>query len=121
MGYVVIANLGGMLPYPSRDECKDDLKKRRKKKCQLGRKTHLGFNKEVFDTELYAIGTALQVTREISTRWKARRVRKVVLFTDAQAALGRIQHSRVCAGQAMALRAIRLDEHLHELGLQIEY
>ena len=45
----------------------------------------------------------------------------MVPFTDAQAALARIQHSRAGAGQAMTLRAIRLDEHLHEQGLQIEY
>jgi hypothetical protein len=45
----------------------------------------------------------------------------VVIFTDAQAALARIQHNRMGAGQAMASRTIRLDEQLHELGLKVEY
>ena len=74
------------------------------------RKTHGGRNKEVYDEEIYAIGTALQVARENSTRWMARGVEKVVIFTDAQVALARIQHNRMDAGQAMASRTIRLDE-----------
>ena len=48
-------------------------------------------------------------------------MKKIVLFTDAQAALARIQHNGIGAGQAMASRVIRLDEELHELGLEVEY
>ena len=71
--------------------------------------------------EIYAIGTALQVAQEHSSRWRARGVQKVVIFTDAQAALARVQHNRIGAGQAMASRTIQLDARLHELGFKVEY
>ena len=40
------------------------------------RKTHLGYNKEIYDAELYAIGTALKVAVTHSSQWKARGIAK---------------------------------------------
>src|SRR4051812_7910203 len=64
--------------------------------------THLGTNKEVFDAELFALGTAAEIiTRSRTIKSKAR------VFSDSTTTLNRIRHNGIGPGQALAQRAIR--------------
>jgi len=66
-------------------------------------KTHMGFNQEAYDAECAAIVRALDLAAERQQRW--RRLEKVTVFTDAQAAITRMQTCEVGLGQRYALRA----------------
>jgi len=54
-----------------------------------GRKTHMGYYQEAYDAECAAIARALEVAAE---RAKRRRLGRVRIFTDAQAAITRMTH-----------------------------
>jgi len=52
------------------------------------RRVHLGRQKEVFDTEMYAMSEAMKIADEMA---KQKEVTRVTVFTDFQATLRRIQ------------------------------
>ena len=68
-----------------------------------GVKTHMGFNQEAYGAECAAIVRALDLAVERQKRW--RRLEKVTIFTDAQAAITRMQTCEVGPGQHYALQA----------------
>ena len=72
---------------------------------------YLGKNKEVFDTEIFAIGRALKVLND-----RKEENRSYVIFSDSQAALSRIQHDRTGPGQALAIDAITTARDLVDRG-----
>lgn len=61
------------------------------------RSTYLGRNKEVFDAEVFAI---LRAIRLLNERGETRR--EYTVFSDAQAAIARVQHNRWGPAQALA-------------------
>ena len=62
---------------------------------------YLGENKEVVDTEVFAIGRALR-----TLNGRGEESRSYTIFSDSQAALSRVQHDRTGPGQALAIEAI---------------
>ena len=62
---------------------------------------YLGRNKEIFDAEIFAI---LQAVRTLEERGEGSQ--QYTVFSDSQAALGRIQCDRTGAGQALAIEVI---------------
>jgi ribonuclease HI len=65
------------------------------------RRVHLGRQKEAFDAEMYAMSEALKIANEICDKEE---VRRVMVFTDSQATLRRIQSDEPGPGQVLASR-----------------
>ena len=78
---------------------------RKKGEVWKGHRVHLGYNQEAYDAECAAIVRALRVGRD---RWKQQRISKITIFTDAQAAIKRMQTLEVGPGQIYALQAQRI-------------
>jgi ribonuclease HI len=64
-----------------------------------GLKYRLGRNKEVFDAELFALLQATIIVRDEVEDMIKEEVQKIIIFTDSQAALNRIQHNGPGPGQ----------------------
>ena len=64
------------------------------------RRTHLGRQKEAFDAEMYAMSEAMKIADEMAEEKKFIRV---MVFTDSQATLRRIQSDEPGPGQVVAL------------------
>jgi len=62
--------------------------------------THLGRQKEAFDAEMYAMSEAMKIADEMAER---KEVTRVMVFTDSQATLRRIQSDEPGPGQVLAL------------------
>jgi len=65
-----------------------------------GRKVHMGYCQEAYDAECAAIVHALAVAAE---RAKCRKLGRVRIFTDAQAAIARMTHDEPGHGQTYAI------------------
>jgi len=74
----------------------------RKGRRWAGRKVHMGFFQEAYDAECAAIAHALA---EAAERAKRRKLGRVRIFTDAQAAIARMTHDEPGPGQTYALQA----------------
>ena len=74
-----------------------------------GRGTYLGTNKEVFDTEGFAILQAIRLLSELGERGQA-----YTIFSDSQAAVSRVQHSDCGPAQALARAAIDFSYKLRQ-------
>jgi len=74
----------------------------RKGRTWAGRKVHMGYFQEAYDAECVAIAPALAVASE---RAKRRKLGKVRIFTDAQAAITRMTHDEPGPGQTHAIQA----------------
>jgi len=70
-----------------------------------GQKVHLGYNQEAYDAECAAIVRALRIGRD---QRRQNRIPKITIFTDAQAAIKRMQMPEVGPGQIFALQARRI-------------
>jgi hypothetical protein len=62
-------------------------------------KYRLGRNKEVFDAELFALLRATIMIGDQVEDMISEGVQKIIIFTDSQAALNRIQHNEPGPGQ----------------------
>ena len=82
------------------------------------RKVHLGRQKEAFDAEMYAMSEAVKIANDIA---KDEEVRRVTVFTDSQATLGRIQSDEPGQGQVLALRTMIWESELLRKDIQVEY
>ena len=89
----------------------------RKGRSWAGRKTHMGYYKEAYDAECAAIERALEVAAE---RAKRRRLGRMRIFTDAQAAITRMTHDEPGPGQTYALQARKAIAALREREAAIE-
>jgi len=67
-----------------------------------GQRVHLGSSQEAYDAECAAIVRALRIGRDFR---KQQRISKITIFTDAQAAIRRMQTLEVGPGQIFALQA----------------
>ena len=74
----------------------------RKGRTWAGRKVHMGYFQEAHDAECAPIARALAVASERAKRRKLGRVR---IFTDAQAAIARMTHDEPGPGQTYAIQA----------------
>jgi ribonuclease HI len=86
-----------------------------------GLKYRIGRNKEVFDAELFAL---LRATIMISDQVKdmiSEGVQKIIIFTDSQAALNRIQHNEPGPAQTWASAIIRSTEEICKQNIQLEF
>ena len=68
---------------------------------------YLGKNKEVFDAEIYAIRQVMETLNDRNESGM-----RYTVFSDSQAAIGRIQHDRTGPGRAQAVLAIRVVEDI---------
>jgi ribonuclease HI len=85
-----------------------------------GRKLFMGRNKEVFDAELYAIWVGLASARDhLKDNWTGAKL--ITIFTDAQAALKRIQNDDPGPGQWLARRILRTERQLRQAGWTTEF
>ena len=66
-----------------------------------GVKAHMGINQEAYDAEYAATVRALDLEAERQRRW--RRLDRVTIFIDAQAAIARMKSCEVGPGQQYAL------------------
>jgi len=86
----------------------------RKGRRWAGRKVHMGHYQEAYDAECAAIARALAVA---AGRAKRRKLGRVRIFTDAQAAITRMTHDEPGPGQTYAIQArqaiaiLRKQEH----------
>jgi ribonuclease HI len=78
---------------------------RKKGEVWKGHQVHLGHNQEAYDAECAAIVRALRVGRD---RRNQQQIPKITIFTDAQAAIKRMQTLEVGPGQIYALQARRI-------------
>jgi len=88
----------------------------RKGRSWAGRKTHMGFY-QAYGAECAAIARALEVAAE---RAKRRRLGRVLIFTDAQAAITRMTHNEPGPGQTCALQVRKAIAALREREAAIE-
>jgi len=79
---------------------------------------HLCRQKEAFDAEMYAMSEAMKIVDEMAGEKK---VTKVMIFTDSQATLRRIQLDRRGPGQVLALRTMNWTDALARKNIQVEY
>jgi hypothetical protein len=77
-----------------------------------GLKYRLGRNKEVFDAELFALLRATIMIADQVEDMITEGVQKIIIFTDSQAALNRIQHNEPGPGQTWASAIIRSSEEI---------
>jgi len=82
------------------------------------RRVHLGRQKEAFDAEMYAMSEAVKIAEEIC---KEKEVRRVMIFTDSQATLRRIQSDEPGLGQVLALRTMNWESELTKKNIRAEY
>jgi len=85
------------------------------------RRSFLGTGRmEVFETELWAIGLALDVAIEKRATLPVDGVKTVAVFSDSQAAIGRAAHLELGAGQRLATRINRRARSLLAHGIATE-
>ena len=82
------------------------------------RRTHLGRQKEAFDTEMYAMSEAMKIADEKAEKEEFTRV---TVFTDSQATLKRIQSDEPGPGQVLALWTMNWVDALARKNIQVEY
>jgi ribonuclease HI len=82
------------------------------------RRVHLGRQKEAFDAELYAVSQAKKIGEEISEKEE---VRRVMVFTDTQVTLQRIQLDKPGPGQVLAFRTMRWESELLKDNIHVQY
>jgi len=82
------------------------------------RRVHLGRQKEVFDAEMYAMSEAMKIADEMA---EEKKVTRVMVFTDSQATLRRIQSDKPGPGQVLALRTMNWTDALARKNIQVEY
>ena len=75
------------------------------------RGTYLGKNKEVFDAEVFAILRAIRLLNKRNETGK-----DYMVFSDAQAAIARVQHDRCGPAQVLARAVISLTDDLYDRG-----
>jgi ribonuclease HI len=85
-----------------------------------GLKYRLGRNKEVFDAELFALLRATIMIGDQVEDMISEGVQKIIIFTDSQAALNRIQHNEPGPGQTWASAIIRSTEEICRQNIQLE-
>jgi len=73
------------------------------------RRTHLGRQKEAFDAEMYVMSEAMKIADEKAEKEKFTRV---MVFTDSQATLRRIQLDEPGPGQVLAVRTMNWTDAL---------
>jgi ribonuclease HI len=86
-----------------------------------GLKYRLGRNKEVFDAELFALLRATIMIGDQVEEMISEEVQKIIIFTDSQAALNRIQHNEPGPGQTWASAIIRSTEEICRQNIQLEF
>jgi ribonuclease HI len=86
-----------------------------------GLKYRLGRNKEVFDAELFALLQATSMIGDQVEDMISEGVRKIIIFTDSQAALNRIQHNEPGPGQTWGSAIITSTEEICSLNIQLEF
>jgi ribonuclease HI len=84
-------------------------------------KYRLGHNKEVFDAELFALLQATIMVRDEVEDMIKEGVQKIIIFTDSQATLNRIQHNGPGPVQTWASAIIRTTEEISRLNIQLEF
>jgi ribonuclease HI len=86
-----------------------------------GLKYRLGRNKEVLDAELFALLRATIMIGDQVEDMITEGVQKIIIFTDSQAALNRIQHNEPGPGQTWASAIIRSTEEICRQNIQLEF
>jgi ribonuclease HI len=86
-----------------------------------GLKYRLGRNKEVFDAELYAILRATVMARDHVSELKSDGIDRLIIFTDSQASLSRIQHNGSGPGQTWASAIIQNSNEILGQNIQLEF
>lgn len=81
-----------------------------------GRGSYLGSNKEVFDSEVFAILRAVRFLQERKESGKT-----YTVFSDSQAPLARIQHSECGPVQTLASRIISFVDEITSRGNSITF
>jgi len=82
------------------------------------RRVHLGRQKEAFDAEMYVMLEAMKIADEMA---EEKEITRVMVFTDSQATLRRIQLDEPGPGQVLALRIINWVNALARKNIQVEY
>jgi len=82
------------------------------------RRVYLGRQKEAFDAEMYAMSEAMKIVDEMAGK---KEVTRVMVFTDSQATLRRIQSDEPGPGQVLALRTMNWTDALGRKNIQVEY
>jgi ribonuclease HI len=78
-------------------------------------------NKEVFDAELYAILRATVMARDQASELKSDGFKRIVIFSDSQAALSQIKHNGSGPGQTWASAIIQNSNEILSQNIQLEY
>jgi hypothetical protein len=86
-----------------------------------GLKYRLGRNKEFFDAELFALLRATIMIGHQVDDMISEGVQKMIIFTDSQAAVNRIQHNEPGPGHTWASAIIRSTEDICTLNIQLEF
>jgi ribonuclease HI len=86
-----------------------------------GLKYRLGRNKEVFDAKLYAILRATVMARDHTSELKSDGIDRLIIFTDSQASLCRIQHNGSGPGQTWASAIIQNSNEILGQNIQLEF
>jgi len=82
------------------------------------RRVDRGRQNEAFVVEMYAISEAVRIVDEIC---REKEVRRVMIFTDSQATLRRIQSDEPGPGQVLVLRTMNWESELTDKNIQVEY
>jgi ribonuclease HI len=80
-----------------------------------------GRNKDVFDAELFALLRATIMIGDQVEDMISEGVQKIIIFTDSQAALNRIQHNEPGPGQTWASAIITSTEEICRQNIQLEF
>jgi hypothetical protein len=86
-----------------------------------GLKYRLGRNKEVVDAELFTLLRATMMIGDQVEDMISDGVPKIIIFTDSQAVLNRIQHNEPGPGQTWASAIIRSTEEICRQNIQLEF
>jgi hypothetical protein len=86
-----------------------------------GIRYRLGRNREVFDAELYAIPRATVMARDQASELKRYGLKRIVILTDSQAALSRIQHNESGPGQTWESAIIQNSIEILIQNIQLDY
>jgi len=82
------------------------------------RRVHLGRQKETFEAEMYAMSEAVKIAEEIN---EEKAVRTVVVCTDSQATIRRIQSDEPGLEQILAFRTMNWESKLIKKHISVEY
>jgi hypothetical protein len=103
-----LGNVGAAVAWKEGTEC-------------IGLKYRLGRNKEVFDAELFTLRRATIMIGDQVEDMISEGVQKIIIFTDSDAALNRIQHNKPGPGQTWASAIIRSTEDICRQNIQLEF